>query len=121
MQATEDKVKFNANYNKRSKRKDRIMLASNPYQRFYFQTKSMSTDMVELEEYPGQHLLQKQKNMSCGKMDDEQKFNTATTLVYTGEDAIQECKGSSIGFQWMKSGMYLHNPSAIWQHFGSTL
>jgi hypothetical protein len=54
-------------------------------------------------------------------MDDEQKFNTATTLVYTGEDAIQECKGSSIGFQWMKSGMYLHNPSAIWQHFGSTL
>jgi hypothetical protein len=31
-------------------------------------------------------------------MDLEQKFNTATALVYTGEDVIQECRGSSIGF-----------------------
>jgi hypothetical protein len=76
MQVTEAKVKFNANYNsrtperKKSKRKDRIMLASNPYQRSYFQTKSMSTDTVELEESVRQHLLQN-KNTSCGKMDHE--------------------------------------------------
>jgi hypothetical protein len=31
-------------------------------------------------------------------MDLEQKFNTATALVYTGEDLIQECKGSSFAF-----------------------
>jgi hypothetical protein len=74
MQVTEARVKFNANYNsrtperKKSEMKDRIMLASNPCQRSYFQTKSMSTDMVELEEYLRQHLLQS-KNMSCGKMD----------------------------------------------------
>jgi hypothetical protein len=57
----------------------------------------MSTDMVGLGESVRQHLLHN-KNMSCGKMDLEQKFNTATALVYTGEDAIQECKGSSIWF-----------------------
>jgi hypothetical protein len=44
-----------------------------------------------------QHLLQN-KNMSSGKMNLEQKFNAATALVYTGEDAIQECRGSSTGF-----------------------
>jgi hypothetical protein len=40
--------------------------------------------MVEVGESVRQHLL-RNKNMSCGKMDLEQKFNTATALLYTGQ------------------------------------
>jgi hypothetical protein len=96
------------------------MLASNPSQTSYFETKSMSIDMVELGESVRQHLrVLRSKDMSCGKTDLEQKCNTATALLNTGEVRYRTARALALG--WISLRYNLECTCTILQPFGSII